>query len=140
MLKLALGVLGFLMFIMPVFQPVFAQETIIVNGTTPCWQNYTAGADMWRQCGVENDWLTTITIPFQYATGGYFTMFMISILCLMTYQKYHKVAYPLLIGTIMLPASFALFPEPFLNFGFVFGTIALGFLIAYIFLKQTKEY
>ena len=116
-----------------------ALQTITVNGTSPCWQNYTAGPEMWRNCGITSDWLVTIAIPFQYATGGYFSMFLVSILCLITYIKYHKVAYPLLIGTIMLPSSFFLFPTPFLNFGFIMGAIALGLLIAYMFLRQTRE-
>lgn len=125
--------------IIPSLIPAHAQ-TISVNSTTPCWQNYTAGPEMWRNCGITRDWLQTIVLPFQYATGGYFSMFIISILCLMTYIKYHKVVYPLLIGMIMLPTSFVLFPTPFLNFAFIFGAVAFGLLIAYIFLRQTREY
>ena len=115
-------------------------QTIIVNSTTYCWQNYTAYAEMWRNCGVTTDWLQTIILPWQYATGGYFSMFVAAILILFTYIKYHKVVYPLLIGTIMLPLSFTLFPVPFLNFGFLMGAFSLGFLIIHIILRQTKEY
>ena len=115
-------------------------QNIIVNATTKCWENFTAGPEIWRQCGIEQDWLQTIVLPFEYATGGYFSMFVIAILCLMTYQKYKKAVYPLIIGTVMLPASFALFPTPFLNFGFIFGAAALIMLIAYIFLKQTRDF
>lgn len=115
-------------------------QTIISNATTPCFYNYTAGAEMWRQCGVTDDWLQTIVLPWQYATGGYFSMFIAGILILFTYIKYHKVVYPLIIGTIMLPLSFALFPVPFLNFAFWMGAISLGFLIIHVILRQTKEY
>lgn len=114
-------------------------QSIIVNSTAKCWDNYTAGPEMWRNCGITTDWLQTIVIPFQWATGGYFSMFIISILCLMTYIKYHKVAYPLLIGTIMLPTSFMLFPGSWLNMGFIFGATALMFLVGYIFLRQTRD-
>lgn len=123
----------------PLFQSASAQ-TIISNATTPCWENYTAGAEMWRNCGVTTDWLQTIILPWQYATGGYFSMFIAAILILFTYIKYHKVVYPLLIGTVMLPLSFALFPVPFLNFAFMVGSLSLGFLIIHIILRVTKEY
>lgn len=115
-------------------------QSITLNSTTPCWQNYTAYGEMWRNCGVTTDWLQTIVLPWQYATGGYFSMIIASILILFTYIKYHKVVYPLLIGTIMLPLSFALFPSQFLNFAFLMGSISLGFLIIHIVLKMTKEY
>lgn len=120
-------------------QPAFAQS-ITVNATTPCWQNYTAGAEMWRNCGVTTDWLQTIILPWQYATGGYFSMFIAAILILFTYIRYHKVVYPLLIGTVLLPLSFALFPNAFLNFAFIVGALSLGFLIIHIILRVTKEY
>lgn len=115
-------------------------QTININSTTPCWQNYTAYGEMWRNCGVTNDWLTTIFLPWQYATGGYVSMFIAFILITFTYIKYHKVVYPLLIGTIMLPLSFALFPNQWLNFAFIMGSISMGFLIIHIILRATKEY
>lgn len=115
-------------------------QTVTVNSTTPCWQNYTAYGEMWRNCGVTTDWLQTIFLPWQYATGGYISMFIAAILILFTYIKYHKVVYPLLIGTVMLPLSFALFPNQFLNFAFIMGSLALGFLIIHIILRMTKEY
>ena len=131
-------VLGFLASI-SFFQSASAQ-TILVNSTTPCWLNYTAFGEMWRNCGAPDDWLQTIVLPWQYATGGYFSMFIAGILILFTYIKYHKVVYPLLIGTMMLPLSFALFPTPFLNFAFLMGAISLGFLIIHVILRATKEY
>lgn len=121
-------------------QPAFAQIPIILNQTTACWENYTAYAEMWRNCGVTEDWLQTLILPWQYATGGYFSMFIAAILILFTYIKYHKVVYPLMIGSIMMPLSFALFPTPFMNFGFLVGSISIGFLIIHIILRQTKEY
>ena len=121
------------------FEPAFAQS-ITVNSTTPCWQNYTAYAQMWRNCGITTDWLQTIIMPWQYATGGYISLFIASILILFTYIKYQKVVYPLLIGTLMLPISIALFPGSWINFGTLMGSIALGFLIIHVFLQKTKEY
>lgn len=115
-------------------------QSITVNSTTYCWQNYTAGAEMWRNCGITTDWLQTIILPWQYATGGYFSMFIAAILILFTYIKYHKVVYPLLIGTTMLPISFTLFPGSWLNLAFIMGSISIGLLITYIVLRATKEY
>ena len=115
-------------------------QTITVNSTTYCWNNGTAYAEMWRNCGVTDDWLQTIIMPWQYATGGYFSMFIAAILILFTYIKYHKVVYPLLIGSVMLPLSFALFPVPFLNFAFLMGAFSIGFLIIHVILRATKEY
>ena len=129
-----LGILPFLAF----SQQAFGQ-TINVTSTTPCWQNYTAYGEMWRNCGITSDWLVTIMLPWQYATGGYVSMFIAGILILFTYIKYRKVVYPLMIGTVMLPLSFALFPTPFLNFAFLMGSMSLGFLIMDIILKQTRD-
>jgi len=129
-----------ILFLMIIPTQFVSAQTIISNATTPCWQNYTAGAEMWRNCGITQDWLETIVLPWQYATGGYFSMFIAAILILFTYIKYHKVVYPLLIGTVLLPLSFTLFPTPFLNFGFLVGALSLGFLIIHIILRQTKEW
>lgn len=115
-------------------------QSITVNSTTYCWQNYTAYGEMWRNCGVTTDWLQTIILPWQYATGGYLSMFIAAILILFTYIRYHKVVYPLLIGTVLLPLSFALFPNQFLNFAFIVGALSLGLLLIHIILKATKEY
>ena len=95
---------------------------------------------MWRNCGVTTDWLQTFMIPWQWATGGYFSMFLVAILATFSYIKYHKVVYPLLVGTLLLPISYFLFPTAWLNFAFLMGIAALGLLLIYIILKQTKEY
>lgn len=122
------------------FIPSANAQTITVNSTTPCWQNYTAYAEMWRNCGITEDWLQTIFLPWQYATGGYVSMFIAGILIMFTYIKYHKVVYPLLIGTVMLPLSFAIFPNQFLNFAFIMGSVSLGFLIIHVMLRMSKDW
>lgn len=115
-------------------------QIITVNSTTPCFYNYTAGAEMLRQCGYTTDWLQAIILPFQWVSGGWFSMMLVGVLCLITYMKYQKVLYPILIGVFWLPFSAALFPAEFLNFAFLMASVGIGYVIAYIILKATKEY
>ena len=115
-------------------------QIIQVNQTTPCFFNTTAGADMWRNCGITTDYLQTVLLPWEWITGGYFSFFLVSIFVGITYIKYHKIVYPILVGVIFLPISFFVFPEQFLSFAILFAFIGGGLLVAYIFLRQTKEY
>ena len=39
----------------PLMIDVFAQEVITVNQTEPCFLNYSAGVDMWKNCGFDED-------------------------------------------------------------------------------------
>ena len=115
-------------------------QIIQVNQTTPCFLNASAGADMWRNCGITTDYLQTVLLPWEWITGGYFSFFLVSIFVGITYIKYHKIVYPILVGVIFLPISFFVFPEQFLSFAILFAFIGGGLLVAYIFLRQTKEY
>jgi len=120
-------------------QLVFYQ-LINVNNTTVCFLNTTAGADMWRNCGITTDYLQTVLLPWEWITGGYFSFFLVSIFVGITYIKYHKIVYPILVGIIFLPLSYFVFPEQFLSFAILMAFIGGGFLVAYMFLRQTKEY
>lgn len=122
------------------FPSAYGQSVIPVNQTVPCFQNYTAGADMWRNCGVEDDWLVFFTLPWEYITGGLFSMILVSLFILMTWIKYHKVVYPLMIGTAFIPISYALFPQVFLIWSIIFAGIGVAILVWYAFVRQTKEY
>lgn len=106
----------------------FAQEEIIVNSTTPCFFNYTAGIDMWEQCGADEDFISFVLLPFEWITGGFFTMILVSIIILAVYLKYHKAVYAFGIGVIFLPISFQFFPDQF--FGFVVIAITMGLAAA----------
>ena len=116
------------------------QPPIVVNQTTPCFLNYTAGADMISQCGYTEDYLTAALLPWEWITGGHFSMLFAAILVMFTYLKYHKIVYPLLIGMTMLPLSFFLFPAQFLSFATIMAFVGIGVLIWYTYIKQTKEY
>lgn len=118
----------------------FAQIAINVNQTEPCFLNYTAGVHMWKNCGYDIDYMDAALTPWEWVTGGNFTLIIVSIFILFSYIKYHKAIYPILIGVIFLPISFFVFPETFLVFGIVMTGLTIGILIYYTFIKQTKEY
>ena len=129
---------------MGVFSPflpsAMAQEVITVNQTTPCFLNYTASVDMWENCGFKDDFLSAALLPWEWITGGFFSMVIVSIFVLFSYIKYHKIVYPIMIGTAFLPISFTFFPEVFLSFAFLMTFIGIGIMIWYIYIRQTKEY
>lgn len=121
-------------------QYAFAQEIITVNQTTPCFLNYTAGADLWSNCGFDTDYLSASILPFEYVTGGLFSMIIVSVLIGAVYIKYQKAIYPILIGVMFLPMSFFLFPESFVIWAVLMAFLAMGILVWYIFVRQTKEF
>lgn len=101
----------------------FAQQ-IIVNSTTPCFLNYTAGLEMWENCDAASDPISFAMMGFEWITGGYFTMILVSVIILAVYIKYQKVIYPVAIGVVMLPISFQFFPDEF--WGFIIIVVVLG--------------
>ena len=94
---------------------------------------------MWQQCGMANDFLTTALLPWQWITGGYFSMILVSVFVIMTYIKYQKVVYPIMIGTLFFPVSYFLFPSAFINWAIIMTGLALALLVAYIYVSQTNE-
>lgn len=117
-----------------------AQELIVVNQTTPCFLNYSAGVNMWENCGYGDDYIDAALSPWEWVTGGNFSLIIVSIFVLFSYIKYHKAIYPVMIGVMFLPISFFVFPATFLSFAIVMTGVLMGVLIWYIFIRQTKEY
>jgi len=103
--------------------------------------NFTRGANIWLDCGIQQDYLRFALLPWEWITGGYFSLVFATVLILFTYIKYHKAIYPLMIGLIMIPVSFFLFPDPFISTAFILGVgvAGTGYLI-YMLTRQTKEY
>lgn len=114
-------------------------QIINVNNTTPCFLNYTAGAQMWQNCGLDKDYIQGSLIMWEWVTGGYFSMIIVSILILGVYIKYQKVVYPMIIGIMFLPVSFFLFPSTFIMWAAILFITAIGLLIGYIMMSQTNE-
>lgn len=126
-----------LLFFLP--STVYAQS-ITVNQTTPCFLNYTAGTELWDNCGMDEDWLRGSMLGWEYITGGYFSMIFAGILILATYLKYHKAIYPIIIGLSMLPVSYYLFPSQFQNFVIIMIVATVAILIYKIYKNQTSEF
>ena len=125
---------------LPVLFPAYAQVTIPVNQTEPCFLNYTAGSDLWQNCGISDDYLNFALAPWVWVTGGYFSMIMVALLIMVSYIKYQKAAYPMIIGVMFLPISYVLFPNIFMTWAVILTAFTAGIFIWYAFIKQTKEY
>jgi len=116
-------------------------QIIQVNQTDPCFMNLTAGVDMWENCGYGEDYLQAMLLPWEWITGGYFSMVIVSMFVMITYIKYHKAIYPILIGIIFIPVSFFLFPNQFIFIAFIFGIgLPAGVFLFNILMRKTKEY
>lgn len=123
---------------MPFVGEAFAQETITVNSTQPCFLNLTAGIHMWENCGADEDYLKFAFLPFEWITGGYFTMIVVSVLILAVYLKYHKVIYAFAIGVVFLPVSFAFFPDEFFGFAIIAVVLGLTASITWMIREQIR--
>ena len=119
---------------------IITWQIIVVNQTTPCFLNETAGIQLWRNCGADEDYIQWALQPWEWITGGYFSLAIVSIIIIITYLKYHKMAYPLLIGIMFLPFSYFLFPAVFLSWAFILGFMGAFMLLYYAFTRQTKEW
>lgn len=120
--------------------PFADAQVINVTQAQPCFLNETAGPRVWENCNFDEDWLTAIMLPWQWITGGNFAMIFTGILILFSYIKYHKLIYPVLIGAVLLPTTYMFFPPPFISMAVILAFVGIGLTVAYIYLKQTKEY
>lgn len=114
-------------------------QIIHFNSTSPCFLNYSAGAQMWQNCGFGIDYLKASLAPWQWVTGGWFSMIFVAVIIGMSYIKYRKAAYPLIIGTIFLPISFSLFPQTFLVWAIVMTGMFIGIIAWYAYISQANE-
>ena len=120
----------------------YAQSTVTIIGdesTQPCFMNMTAGASMWDNCGADDDYLDFALMPFEYITGGYFSMIIVTIFIIMAYIKYHNVLYPILIGLLFLPISYTFFPDTFLVYAVTLVAVAFTGLIATMIIWRTRN-
>ena len=121
---------------------VYAQSTVTITGDEslqPCFMNMTAGAEMWNNCGANEDYLDFALMPFEYITGGYFSMIIVTIFVIMAYIKYHNVLYPMLIGLMFLPISYTFFPDVFLVYAVALFAVGGGSALVYVVLWRTRN-
>jgi len=120
----------------------YAQSTVTITGDEslqPCFLNMTAGVNMWDNCGANEDYLDFALMPFEYITGGYFSMILVTIFVIMSYIKYHTVLYPIIIGLLFIPISYTFFPEVFLTYALVLIAVAFGGLLARMIIWRTRN-
>lgn len=135
------------------FDSAYAQSEINVTAQVPCFLNYTGspylgendtasvtGIEFLRNCDFQGDYLSAVTISFDWVTGGYLPMILVVVLIVFTYIKYQTAIYPLAIGVIWLPFSFWAFPDEFISYGFAIGAVVGAGAVISALIKQTKEY
>ena len=140
MMRITYYLLGILMLSPFLVDTASAQIPINVNTTSICFFNYSAGWRVWQQCGLDVDYIEFSLLPWEWISGGYFSLILVSVIALFTYIKYQKVAYPILVGMLLLPVSYFLFPDIFLIISFIMAGLGMAALVWYAFLRQTKEY
>jgi len=118
---------------------VILYQSIVVNSTNPCFLNSSAGFNIFQNCGMGTDYIKAAVMPFEWVTGGWFSMILVSVFVVMTYIKYQKVVYPIMVGAIFLPISFFVFPAQFLSFAIIMAGISIGILVWYAFISQSNE-
>lgn len=116
-----------------------AQSIINLTASTPCFLNYSAGVQMWQNCGYGNDFVKGSLAPFEWVTGGLFSPLIVAILIIMTYIKYHTMLYPIIIGIVFLPTAYYLFPPQFLSAIFIMAGLGIASAIWYGLHRTTRD-
>src|SRR3972149_6020940 len=115
-------------------------QIINVNQTDPCFLNMSAGADMWENCGYGEDYLQAMLLPWEWISGGYFSMVFVSLIVMVTYIKYHKAIYPIIVGILFIPISYFLFPNQFIMIAFIFGIgIPAGVFVITMLMHRSRD-
>ena len=127
-------------FLLLLFLPsnALGQIEIDVNQTTPCFLNETARYNILKNCNAGDDWLQWSILSWDWITGGYFTMFLVTIMIMITYMKYKQAIYPIFIGIVYLPLSIAFFPHQFVSWAIIMAFVGVGTFIWYAYVRQTQ--
>jgi hypothetical protein len=134
---LLLGISLFSISILPIAE---AQTIINVTEVTPCFMNYTPGANIWKNCGAKDDFIAFALLPWEWITGGWFSMIFVSLIVAFSYIKYHKVIYPMIVGMLYLPFAYFLFPNQFIIAAFVLVGAAIGIIGYNMYMRRTEPY
>ena len=132
LLVLILGVFG--------VNEAYAQTVIDVPEISPCFLNNNNSLTLWEECGADEDYLQFALLPWEWITGGYFSMILVTIFVLISYVKYQNVLYPILIGVAFLPVSYTLFPEVFIQYAIALMAVGVISSLIFLVIRQTKEY
>ena len=132
---------------------VFAQTQITVSENQPCfmpdydpdgdgvyeWENVSSVTSMWVDCGADGDFVDFALLPWEWITGGWFSVILVSMFVLISYVKYQNFMYPALIGVMFIPISYALFPQTWLQYVLVLLAVGIGGLVITMLLRNTRE-
>lgn len=122
-----------------IIDQAYGQTNIEVGETAPCFMNYTAGSQMWKNCNFAGDPIGATLLGFEWVSGGLFSMIVVTLIVVMVYIKYHTVIYPIAIGIIMLPTSFFLFPDAFVSYAFVMTAVGIAGGIWALYIIATRN-
>ena len=122
-----------------IIDQAYGQTNIEVGETMPCFMNYTAGSEMWKNCNFDGDPLGATLLGFEWVSGGLFSMIVVALIVVMVYIKYHTVVYPIAIGIVMLPTSFFLFPDAFISYAFVMTAVGIAGMIWALYIIATRN-
>lgn len=118
---------------------IILYQIITVNQTQPCFLNDTAGIDIWQNCGVGTDYLKAVLLPWDWITGGNFSLVVVSVFVIGSYLKYQKAIYSILVGVLFIPVSYFVFPTQWLWFALVIAGVTCGILVIRAYIDQTNE-
>ena len=93
----------------------------------------------WESCHGDDDWLRAVLMPFDWILGGWFLFLIIAVLVLISWLRYHKAIYPVMVGLLFFPAVYWRFPEHLITMGILLAFVAIGISIYYAFMRQTVE-
>ena len=117
----------------------YAQTEFTTDSAQPCFMNYTAGVQMWENCGFDRDFIGATTAGFMYVTGGWFAVALVSVLILAVYVKYQNGLYAMIIGVFFFAFSTQIFPDEWVSFGFVIAAVIVGGYFYNAFVNRTRS-
>jgi len=116
----------------------YGQVTVNVTESTPCFLNYTASYNILSNCNADGDFLGFFMEGWEWVTGGYFTMIIVSLIIGTVYIKYREAIYAIYIGIVFLPISYMYFPDVFISWAVIMAFVGVGTLIWYALIRQTQ--
>lgn len=128
------------LFLIPFISDSYAQSTLNVTESTPCFMNYTAtGLEFIQGCRLGEDYIAATTAGFDWVSGGLWPMIVVSVLIIMTYVKYQNGIYPLAIGIVFLPIAGNFFPDQFISMAVVIAAVIAAGAFITMLIKQTRD-
>lgn len=129
----------FAVILLSVLPTAFAQQIIPVNETQPCFLNATATWHILENCNARQDPMKWVLSGWEWISGGYFTMILVTILIISVYAKYHEVIYVVYIGLVYLPIAYFVFPVQFVSWAIIMSFVGIGILIWYAMIRQSER-